>query len=234
MDRCDIAIALAVGASPLFFRDRFLEPLFPYPDQTIFFKPPALTSCSLPSVSLQQVAIDDELATIWEVMEKFCLQINLAFKTGDRVSPRNLLEIMASVMYRLLRIRFDVGCLNEAVRLGLLAFASNIFLHPQSLAPSDDRYSAAYRTCALALEEDDATSTHFRLWLLTVGALSALTRSNNACMIPLLRASLERAGIQSWGEMQHILESFLWIGHLHDKSGKDVLQSAFLLGKVQG
>ena len=34
-------------------------------------------------------------------------------------------------------------------------------------------------------------------------------------------------GFKSWNEMRGVLKSFMWIGLLHDKPGKDVFDSIF-------
>jgi hypothetical protein len=61
-------------------------------------------------------------------MERFCWLMNLAAENKQRLPPEALLQIMASIMYRLLDMKFEIGSPDEAIRLGLLAFSSNIFL----------------------------------------------------------------------------------------------------------
>ncbi|KAJ9614032.1 hypothetical protein H2200_002168 [Cladophialophora chaetospira] len=227
MFRCDINLALASNLKPLFFRDPFWEPLFPYPDQALVFSKSISTSYLIPTISTTQEDVDDELAGAWSLLKKFCLRVSFAAETGNKLSVRILLDTMASVMYRLLDMRFEVGSFNEANRLGMLAFSSNVFLHPYSPRISSHQLPTAYRICASGLQVRDPLSARFSLWFLMVGALSGIMAADESLFASCLRANLKTSGNQSFSELQHDLESFLWIGYLHDKIAKDIFATMF-------
>ena len=70
------------------------------------------------------------MAAVWAAMSEFYDLSNAAAEEGGaKMAEEAFLHSMGSIMYRLLYQRFETGSLNEAFRLGLLAFSSPIFLH---------------------------------------------------------------------------------------------------------
>jgi hypothetical protein len=92
-------MALHNGAETLFFDNLSLEPFMPYPDQ----------SGSQDNCENFIRNIDKNLARAWKVMKRFCSLINLAAESKRKLSEEILLDTMASVMYRLLHMRFEIG-----------------------------------------------------------------------------------------------------------------------------
>ena len=171
--------------------------------------------------------IDENLANAWAVMKKFCFRVSFAAETGQRLSLNTLLETMASVMYRLLTIGFETGSCNEVIRLGMLAFASNVFLHRHSLKLPQQQVPNAYRLCAIRLKVNDAHSARWMQWFLLVSAISGFMPAEGSWFTAYLQSALELSATRSFGELQHDLQSFLWIGHLHNRSAMDILPSTF-------
>lgn len=214
--RCDICVALHSGAKPLFFNDPTIEPFLPYPDQT----------ASLDKQVGFPDNIDNRLARSWEAMKNFCSQINSAAQTKRKFPEELLLNTMASVMYRLFHMKFELGSVNEALRLGVLAFSSHVFLQWKDDKRAYLHFPAAYRDCLVSLRSWETIPSRLLLWLLMIGAISVFTK-DEAWLKPWLRGNIDLCGIQSWNEMRDSLDSFLWIGYLHDKPGKNIFDSAF-------
>lgn len=143
------------------------------------------------------------------------------------------METMTSVMYRLLDIKFETGSIAEALRLGLLAFSSHIFLQWQDIRRPYIQFSAAYKDCLVSLKSLDGVSSHIVLWLLMVGGVSVFGASDDEWLKPWLRANSQLCKVRSWPAMRGVMESFIWIGALHDKPGKDLFESALLQASPQ-
>ena len=171
---------------------------------------------------------DQELSSAWMVTRTFCQRINSTAETGLRQPISAMLETMASVMYRLLRMHFDTSSYREATRLGLLAFSSNVFLHPRSLKLETHGIPALFRRCVSSFKIEDtscASQNNFVIWLLMVGIVSGFVAAEDNWLNPLLRSRFAESKIGEWCELQHILGCFLWIEPLHDKRGRETWES---------
>ncbi|KIX02149.1 uncharacterized protein Z518_08088 [Rhinocladiella mackenziei CBS 650.93] len=226
MFRCDIGMAIQNGSEPFFFNNPLSEPVVPYPDQELLSirKSVGVTGSQHNSEGLLR-KMDENLAVAWRVMQRFCSIVNLAVETQRMLSPRLLYDTMASVMYRLLYMNFDPGSVDEAVRLGLLGLTYHIFLQWQYLRLPYVYFPSVYKNCLLDPKLMDGASSQIMLWFLMVGAVSAFTPSDHPWLKDCLREHIDICQVKSWNEMRGILKSFMWIGLLHDKPGKDVFDS---------
>lgn len=216
MLRMDLGMALHEGSKALFF-DR--EPFMPYPNLSLLL--PLDSSCQH-AIILK--AIDLELVEIWKVLSKFCSVINVALQSKQVISTETYLETMASTIYRLLNMRFISNSQNEAIRLGVIAFTSGVFLQWRGMGVKYPHFTCIFRTC---LEEvsNSRTPPQLMTWLLMVGAAGVFDTSDDVWLEPLLSSSLGMCGIGSWSEMRELLESFLWIDLVFERSGKRMYES---------
>ena len=169
--------------------------------------------------------IDDELARAWKAMAGFCLMINLAAESKNRIATETYLDTMASVIYRLLSMTcFEAGSTEEVIRLGLLAFSSNIFLQWKRLGISYYHLTITYKYHLARLRYSDVLPRLW-LWLLMVGAVSVFGHADDEWLKPWLRVSINICGVESWSDMQGILKSLMWIDLIHDEPGEDVYRS---------
>ncbi|OTA55494.1 hypothetical protein K449DRAFT_175142 [Hypoxylon sp. EC38] len=251
--RCDIGMALHSGTKPLFFADLAREPYWPYPDFAAYIHDDAsLGICSSSATEepfLQ--TLDNDLATAWRTTAQFTTLINHATATHRKLPKEVLLDAMASITYRLLHISFPSTStstststsLSEAVRLGLLAFSSNIFLQWAGVRLPYTYFPAAYRNSLLNFnltlefpvsipDDDDGTRStnslpRLLIWLLTIGSVSVFNDSSDSdvWLKPWLRVNLEVCGVRSWVAMREVLDSFMWVGLVHDMPGKALFDS---------
>ncbi|OTB11599.1 hypothetical protein K445DRAFT_321979 [Daldinia sp. EC12] len=232
--RCDMGMALHNGTKPIFFADTIREPYWPYPDFSQYGIAPEPKDKSFLAI------LDAELALAWRTMKQFCTLVNRAAAARRKLSEQNLLDPMASVMYRLLHMRFARSSLSEVVRLGLLAFCSSVFLQWSSVRLPYTHFPGVYRDNLVNLEfplpdantydssslDNNVSTPRLLIWLLTVGAVSLFSAADNeAWLKPWLRVNLELCGVDSWPAMRAVLDSFMWVGVVQDAPGKALFDS---------
>lgn len=220
--RCDIGISLHTGSAPMIFRNPVLEPLIPYPNQKLWVI--GKSSDTTNSEALLR-NIDVDLVAAWVAMQKFCSLVNLAIETHRMFSMEIVLDTMASVMYRLLRMDFEIGSLDEAIRLGLLALCYAIFLQWQGMTLPSSKFPSAFKTSVLDLKISDEVPRQIVLWLLMTGGISIFTSEGDTWLKDVLHEHFQMCHITSWNELRQVLKTFMWIGSLHDQSGRKIFES---------
>jgi len=219
--RCDLGIALLANSDPVFYRQP-AEPLPDYPEQVISSFSPSIYS----QEDMQLVQdLNGHLAEVWLVMRKFCLLANLGTQTRMLIQTATIYGTMTAVMYRLLRMDFAAGTLDESSRLGLLAFTHHIFLQWQDMRLPCHPLSESYRNYLQVHALGDTIPPRISLWLLMIGAISLFSVSDELWLADYLRRQAERCGVKTWKDGQEILKSSMWISLLDDKSGKQIYDS---------
>ncbi|KAI1773952.1 hypothetical protein F4818DRAFT_420316 [Hypoxylon cercidicola] len=234
--RCDIGMALHYGSRPLFFANLAREPYWPYPDFTSYSPvcSSALESCKL------ICGLDPELFRAWEVTKQFSTLVNHAASRHQKLPKEYLLDTMVSVMYPILHMSsdsFERSSLDEAIRLGLLAYCSSVFLQWAGVRLPYMHFPTMYRNCLfnlqlpeLDVDSDSSSSSPLLLWLLMIGAVSVFGDCDDVWLKPWLHVNMELCGVgDSWDAMRDVLNSFMWIGLVHDIPGKAVFDSTLSL-----
>jgi len=229
--RCDLGIALLANSDPVFFCQP-AEPLPDYPEQVLS----SFSRSSYNQEFMQLVQdLNGHLAEIWLVMRKFCLLANLGTQTRMLIQPATIYGTMTAVMYRLLRMSFAAGTLDESSRLGLLAFTHHVFLQWQDTRLPCHPLSESYRKHLQVHALRDPIPPRMSLWLLMIGAISLFSVSDELWLASYLRRQVERCGVETWKDGQEVLKSSMWISLLDDKSGKQIYDSlAEMSGLVLG
>ncbi|KAI0849159.1 hypothetical protein F5Y00DRAFT_253086 [Daldinia vernicosa] len=223
MLRCDLGVALLNGSRPIFFIQPS-EPMPEYPEKLM----PAVIGGTSAQDDMKLVRItDDELATAWAVLRRFCLFVDLGTQTQRTIRSDIIYETMTAVTYRLLHMSFSSGSIDEAVRQGLLAFCYHIFLQWQDIKPLYCDLATAYRCWILNLKSPDVVSSQLMLWLLMIGAVSIFNISDELWLRKHIEEHVGRCQIKIWREMQDVLRSFMWIAVLDEQPGRDVYNSLF-------
>lgn len=123
-------------------------------------------------------------------------------------------------MYRLLEMRFADDSIDEAIRMGLLAFCYHTFLQWQDVRLPQLHFSVAYRKCVLHLELAENVPVELVLWLLMIGAISIYDLSEDPLLRQYFQRFVEKCNIRSWRRMQDSMKSFMWIAFLDEDAGK--------------
>ncbi|KEY64585.1 hypothetical protein S7711_03645 [Stachybotrys chartarum IBT 7711] len=221
--RCDLGIALDSGSTPVFLDEAsrlsygITEPLILDNDLSI--------DAYLSIMLLRH--IDSVMIDVWQVMARFCFLINQAVMSKDHISTELYMGSMCSVMYRLMTVEYVVGSTSEAIRLGLLAFSSSVFLQWKGLGRAYNYLRIRYMSSLVSLNQSDFPS-YLLLWLFMVGGISVFGTEEvqlmAACMPPQDTFNLPT----SWEEMQHILGGYMWIHAIHDQAGEKMFRSLFI------
>ncbi|KEF57424.1 uncharacterized protein A1O9_05341 [Exophiala aquamarina CBS 119918] len=220
-----LVMELLNGTEPYFFNDPFSEPPMPYDLAPLTVEAPDTSAANYWNPT--RLGINSELAEAWDFLTRFCSIINAAAENKRQLGKETLLNAMASSMYRLLHMKyFDPTSIDEAIRLGLLAFSSHIFLTWQGIRLPHPYLPNTYRTCLLNLKLPGTFPPQILLWLLIVGSFSVFTSSDAAWLAPWVRANIELCEASTWTEVRGQLKTFPWIDILHDKPVQAIYESA--------
>ena len=220
-----MTIALLNGSKPVFFRQPS-EPVIEYPEKLL----PASGDkmCSQDNVGFMR-NMDNDLATAWRLMRRFCLLVNLGTQTQRLIDAEIIHETMTAVIYRLLYMAFPAGSIDETVRLGLLAFSHHVFLQWQDIKLPDHHFLTTYQDCMMRLKLVEGIPSQLMLWLLMTGANSLFNLSDEAWLRECLREQVDRCQVKTWKELHEILKSFMWIALLDEQTGKQIYKMLHLV-----
>jgi hypothetical protein len=218
LSRYDLGIALLNGSSPVFYQK---------PDEPVISYPAQLLSASGDETFFQDNTdltrqLDDDLVRACQILKRFCSMANFRTQAEQITKPDIIHETMTSVMYRLLHASAAVGVMNNAVRLGLLAFSYHLFIQWQDVKLPYQHFPKAYKECFQSLRVADNVSPRLMLWLLMTAAISLFDITHEAWLRELLREYIGACKVSTWEEMQDILESFMWIALLDRQLGKRI------------
>jgi hypothetical protein len=205
-------MSLHTGNSPVFFRAQ--DGYLPYPKGL----PPA----TLPD---DFIISNHDLATLCTVLVSFCSTINLSIEAHGRIPWVLVYNTMTSVMYRLVDMQLNAESLDEALRLGLLAFCSRIFMQGQTgtLAHADLSRRHSLSLQYLAGSPDITWRLH--IWLLMMTCLSNGEHEGDDRVMCELRSKLRDHKIESWMEVREVMQSVLWITVVFDRRGKHFFET---------
>ncbi|OTA52248.1 hypothetical protein K449DRAFT_391545 [Hypoxylon sp. EC38] len=218
--RCDLGMVFHCGSKPLFSDVLSWQP-FPLGPEPHKIEYPC-NSDKVPK------SLNCQLAMIWTTMGGFCSLINFTANSKTRIPKEAFLGTMASVMYGLIDMEFDVRSTNEVIRLGLLAFSSSVFLQWKQMRMSYAHFSTLYKDCLMRVDFSDIPA-QLQLWLLMVGAISVFGKTDYDWLKPPLRTTMNLCQIGSWTDMRHLLSTFMWIEIVHDEPGKSIFDSTSVL-----
>jgi hypothetical protein len=165
-----------------------------------------------------------DLGEVWRFTKKFCLLANLATQTQTLIEPAAIFGTMTAVMYRLLRMEYAAGSLDETIRLGLLAFTHHTFLQWKDIHLPRHGFSIRYRRYLLDHQLQDLVPSHVMLWLLMTGAVSTLNISAEPWLTACLRRQMTLCGVKSWKDMQEALKVCMWIPLLSQERAKQIYE----------
>lgn len=222
-------MALHSGGRPIFFNDSRAEESIPYPTQLslsiqIEFHLREAQLIDSRDLGITHIA----LGKAWDTMQAFCSLINYSAESGRKIPQQLFLDVMASVMYRLIDIKFPVDSLHEAARLGLSAFCSHVFLQWSHSRLPHPYLPSIYKEClAEHLHSNNMASSILMPWLLMVGAMAVFSERDTWLEPWLRRATgMSDSGTSaSWGEVRASMKRLLWVDFVHDRCGAAIYHS---------
>ena len=174
--------------------------------------------------------MDPRLYNVLRDLHVFCCISNLAYQTTRKLSPKTYNEVMISILYRLTHLSFESDPLQEAIRIGLLAFSSTIFMQRQFMKQPYrhllDLYNNSLSNLHMAMGIN--LPVPISLWL---AILLHVVIDDELSIEDWQTFSLEkaifRAGIDSWPQASEILRSVAWVAFIHDRRGKQAFEAVF-------
>ncbi|KAB5585505.1 hypothetical protein GE09DRAFT_1277029 [Coniochaeta sp. 2T2.1] len=173
---------------------------------------------------------DAKLVNVWVDLREFCRAANIAVATGRLLDPDLFQEVMTSVQYRLLHLRYGDGdgdgtgredTWHEAVRLSMLALATTVFLRIHGMEMRYHDLGRRLKAAMLALggASGGKKKREMLLWMAVVAGVAIFHGPVDGSW---LREYAREADVESWTAARGVLKDRLWIDHLHDKEGADV------------
>ena len=218
MSRSDLGFALAQGSKPMFLDMLTKEPLMDFPDLESFLGP-----TQFESLSMVLPGLDEKLEGQWISAIKFTALVNYAASSGQKMSTRLFLQAMVSIMYGLLGIGPQSNILNEAVRLGLLAYSCSAFLQWRTVGMPYLDLAQCFSRVSLSLQQTNIPPS-LRLWLLTIGAISIVDESDYNSVRLLFLRYIQACDVHDWTSMRSRMQEYMWISIIHDKPGEEFFE----------
>lgn len=226
-DRVDLALALRFGCKPVFFRDEV--PWDPYIAEGKVIHQKAETHLEEDEISRFITTLDKRLVNIWNDTKEFCRLGNLAQQTGHKLSPNTFSEIMVSILYRLLSLSFPESLIQEALRIGLMAFASALFFRWRGLRQRQIYLEELFRNTLENLEQSSTeTPATVLLWLVMTWETCVMDccEGRGDPFAPWLVRIIEQSGLGSWQEARAILKPTVWLDFVNDALGEEAFMAA--------
>ena len=184
--------------------------------------------------------VDARLLYVWEDLGEFCATATLAFLTRRKLLPSFFRDCILSVPYRLLYLDYSDtsenrggnqhqlgGPVQEAVKLGMLAFASMIFVQISGVEMRFAYLAEKTQKTLVALQKpskDDRLGWEIRTWLLLVSGISLFQFQRRDWLDTCLAECLQVLSLSSWSKTSLVLRGWLWIERLQDEIGKGVYE----------
>ncbi|RDW89759.1 hypothetical protein BP6252_01791 [Coleophoma cylindrospora] len=228
--RVDLGVALSIGCQALFLSDgiswdSYISSRAKMPTSGLHDSDPwhqTLTSdlgCILNN-------LDTRLSHVWDDLSEFVRAANVITQGKLNMDNELYQEVMVSIHYRLVNLRFDVGTVNETIRLALLAFSSTIFLQWRGLKTRYKYLAQHFKTALSPLNhKTGVVPEKLTLWLYIIGAISIFDEHEQTWLQPLLTEVLQIMNMTSWNEVRLSLKSVLWVNVLHDPFAKKLIET---------
>ncbi|KAG5813779.1 hypothetical protein H9Q74_002189 [Fusarium xylarioides] len=167
---------------------------------------------------------DWRLQNTFKDLRDFSALANRYSPSAKKLKPEAFQEIMLSIQYRLLQLDFsqDPAPIQEALRIGLLAYESTIFLQIQGTKLKSDSFSRQLRDTIQATPVQGEATANIKLWLLVVGSIIVFDSSEDW----LVQSINSLAGRQSWEEVRERVKEVMWIDVIHDVPGRKAFEAA--------
>ncbi|KAG9228434.1 hypothetical protein BJ875DRAFT_240503 [Amylocarpus encephaloides] len=213
--RADLITAMLLGNKPKFFNDDISwDSFITKKHMNIQEMPPGQVLCLHP-----------KLTNVWNDLREFTKSANLATQTGQKIPFGLYYETLISVQYRLLLFGNETGAHGDAIHAGMLGFATSIFLQMKGFSMRFERLSSQLKKTILGMNDTTVDSSMaVKLWLLFIARLVISQGGDDFWLETEMRNTIKTLELHCWPSAKHRLMGFLWIGFLHDDSGKKVFE----------
>ncbi|KAM0352305.1 hypothetical protein ACHAPU_001969 [Fusarium lateritium] len=167
---------------------------------------------------------DWRLQNAFKDLRDFSALANKLPPNGKKLKPEAFQEIMLSIQYRLLQLDFsdDPNLLQEAVRIGLLALESTIFLQIRGTKLKSQSFDHQLRSAIQAIPVQGEAIANVKLWLLLVGSIM-IFEGNEDWLVQSIRSIVGR---QTWAEVRERVKEVIWIDMIHDVPGRQAYEES--------
>ncbi|KAF2498479.1 hypothetical protein BU16DRAFT_536502 [Lophium mytilinum] len=167
--------------------------------------------------------LDTRLHSIWDDISEFVRAANIATQCNRGIDSELYQEVMVSIHYRLVNLRFNTGTINEVTRLALLSFSSTLFLQWRGVKIRFERLAQDLkRALSMLGRSSEAIPAQLIVWLYITGSICVFNEHEQAYFQPVLVEALQ--SMRSWHEIRSSLKSVLWVDVLHDPPAKHMVE----------
>ncbi|KAH8895985.1 hypothetical protein GQ53DRAFT_36401 [Thozetella sp. PMI_491] len=239
--RVDLAYALHTGQAPLFIHPGFLAYVQPsavtsgtphgshikddsdnsdYPSSSLSSPISPRSYLQIPKV-LETLLDDSSVVSVFSDLQRLSCSLN----HRRRLQDSDFKLAICSIQYRLLLLEGTLDdTMAECLRLAMLTFLTTTFEIPEGPGQRYPHLSRKFREscCALIGDSMPGMLSGFATWLLVIGGVS-LYGLDEDWLCKRWR-SLVPVGA-SWYEVRRGLKTFLWIDAVHDRLGKEMVNT---------
>lgn len=228
MRSIDLGWALKYGTKP-----DFADPEMswdPHLDSTILLESPVPPELMSAPVRDYVQTLDQKLRNVFTDLQAFASVANKLVVSNRKLRPDLFQEIMLSIQYRLMLLEYDLDTqpIQEALRLGLLAFQTSVFIQMKSIRVKYDYLMERLRKAVSRVPETVPALVDLKLWVLLMGAIALLDPEAGWLEDTVRRIAKGRP----WEEVYELMRTIMWIDQVHDAPGKQVFDSAHCFGDV--
>ena len=222
--RVDLGLALRFGCTPVFFYNDISW------DPHISGNRPNSSTTSAQASENNIVEylgkLDRKLVNVLQDLREFSRLSNIAYQTSSKFLPNSFSEIMVSVLYRLMNLSFAESPIEDAIRVGMMAFVAAIFFRWRGMRQRQQYLDDAFQASLQRLEHASAQPPfELTLWLLIMWNICVADQPGNGLFVEWLDDIIFSSHCRSWVEARDVLKSVIWINFMHDPCGKMVFDT---------
>ncbi|RTE73916.1 hypothetical protein BHE90_011668 [Fusarium euwallaceae] len=222
--RVDLGLVLRFGCKPVFFNETMSWD--PYISSQGLIRGLKKVNILETEATVFIKTLDKRLANVWKDLQEFAMLGNIAHQTSRKLQPNTFSEIMVSILYRLLALSFPESPIEDALRVGMIAFTAAMFFRWRSMNQRQQYLDDTFRETLSKLKEASAQPPLIVLfWLLMVWTMTVSQHPEHDMFSKWMDNVLKDLGLSSWPDAQKTLKAVLWIGCLFDAPGQQAFDS---------
>jgi hypothetical protein len=167
----------------------------------------------------------EEIGRLLKLLTRICSLFNELKEPQPQLPLGSLVDIMSSVVYQVLSLHYKNGIVEEAIRLALLAFSSQVFVHGTSMKSTHTLFASAFKESLLHLAAPD-THHPILLWIIIICPKTVFGEEDDWWLLSWFRMLLTVHELHSWEQLRKALKQCAWIDRLHDGIGKIIYHRA--------